>query len=52
MTSLRVPLSASCLIVLTVALVGFVYVLFRLINSWGQWPGDKLTEGLRIMSWV
>ena len=37
------------LLVLFVALAGFVYLLYRLIKTWGQWPEDAWTSGARIV---
>jgi pilus assembly protein TadC len=42
-----VPIGVRLLVV-SVALAGFAYLLYRLIQSWGQWPEDAWTAGFRI----
>lgn len=37
------------LIVLLVALAGFMYLFIRLFQTWGQWPEDAWTSGFRIV---
>jgi hypothetical protein len=37
------------LLVLFVALAVFVFLLYRLVESWGQWPEDAWSSGARIV---
>jgi hypothetical protein len=43
------PTRSDRLLVVVLAAIVFLYLLFRLIQTWGQWPEDSSTAALRIV---
>jgi len=43
------PSPSERLLVIVLVTIVFLYLLFRLIQTWGHWPEDSSTAALRIV---